>query len=131
VAVRTRSATQTTRSAKSDGDGSTAALSGFERLHVIQYSQDGGIDVNGFVSSRLWPWQELQLLVQANDGCTQSMEGGRGTRGSLAPFARGAIVTTSHFSRAAMIEATAVGKNPITLVDGYSFAKLKLGGAGI
>ncbi len=45
-------------------------------------------------------------------------------RGSLQPFARGAIVTTSHFSKAAMREASEQGKLPIVLVDGYSFAAL-------
>ena len=45
-------------------------------------------------------------------------------RGSLQPFARGALVTTSHFSKAAITESTEEGKIPIVLVDGYSFASL-------
>jgi len=45
-------------------------------------------------------------------------------RGSLQPFARGAVVTTSHFSKAAIREASESGKNPIVLLDGHRFATL-------
>jgi restriction endonuclease Mrr len=34
------------------------------------------------------------------------------------------VVTTSHFSKAAILEAAASGKAPIVLVDGYSLARL-------
>ena len=47
-------------------------------------------------------------------------------RGSLQPFARGAVVTTSHFSRAAIAEASEVGKNPIVLVDGFRLSRIVL-----
>ncbi len=47
-------------------------------------------------------------------------------RGSLQPFARGAVVTTSHFSKAAISEACEEGKNPITLVDGFRLSKVVL-----
>ena len=43
-------------------------------------------------------------------------------RGSLKPFARGTIVTTSQFSRAAIKEASEQGKNPIHLVDGFGLS---------
>ena len=36
-------------------------------------------------------------------------------RGSLQPFARGTIVTTSHFSKAALTESREHGKSPIHL----------------
>jgi restriction system protein len=47
-------------------------------------------------------------------------------RGSLEPFAKGAVVTTSHFSKAAINEAGGQGKHPITLVDGFRLSKLVL-----
>ena len=47
-------------------------------------------------------------------------------RGSLQPYAKGAVVTTSHFSKAAITEAGEEGKNPITLVDGFRLSKLVL-----
>ena len=43
-------------------------------------------------------------------------------RGSLETFARGAVVTTSCFSRAAIDEATGVVRQPVVLIDGYQFA---------
>jgi site-specific DNA-cytosine methylase len=45
-------------------------------------------------------------------------------RGSLQPHAAGCIVTTSHFSRAAVAESAETGKVPITLVDGYELARI-------
>ena len=47
-------------------------------------------------------------------------------RGSLQPFAKGAVVTTSHFSKAAIDEASQEGKNPIALVDGFRLSKVVL-----
>jgi restriction system protein len=47
-------------------------------------------------------------------------------RGSLQPFARGAVVTTSHFSKAAINEAREEGKNPIMLVDGFKLSQVVL-----
>jgi len=44
----------------------------------------------------------------------------------LQPFAMGTLVTTSHFSRAAINEASEAGKNPITLVDGPRLARIIL-----
>ena len=47
-------------------------------------------------------------------------------RGSLQSFARGAVVTTSHFSKAALNEAGEEGKSPITLVDGVRLSRIVL-----
>ncbi len=47
-------------------------------------------------------------------------------RGSLQPFARGSVVTTGHFSRAAIQEASEAGKNPIVLVDGFRLSRAAL-----
>jgi hypothetical protein len=99
--------------------------SGFERAEVTRYSQDGGIDVNAFAGQDMWPIQNLLLQVQAKRwlhsvGRKEVAE----LRGSLQPFARGAVVTTSHFSKAAIREASEHGKNPIVLLDGQHFAAL-------
>jgi len=76
-------------------------LCGFLRVTVTQYSQDGGIDVNAFVGESIWPLKNLLVQLQAKRwlhtvGRREIAE----LRGSLQPHARGAVVTTSHFSRA-------------------------------
>jgi hypothetical protein len=45
-------------------------------------------------------------------------------RGSLDPFARCVVVTTSHFSKAEISKAASSGKNPIVLIDGIRFASI-------
>ena len=98
---------------------------GFERVDVTKYSQDGGIDVNAFAGEQMWPIENLLVQIQAKRwlhsvGRREVAE----LRGSLQSFARGVVVTTSHFSRAAISEASESGKNPITLVDGYRLASI-------
>jgi len=98
---------------------------GFEHVRVTRYSQDGGIDVEAIADSRMWPIRGLFLQIQAKRWLhTVGRKEIAELRGSLQPFARGAVVTTSHFSRAAITEASEQGKNPIVLVDGYLFARM-------
>ncbi len=105
----------------------TLHAAGFEKVCVTRFSQDGGIDVNAFAGMNMWPVRGLLLQVQAKRWLhTVGRREVAELRGSLQPFARGAVVTTSHFSRAAIAEATEVGKNPIVLIDGYSFARTVL-----
>jgi HJR/Mrr/RecB family endonuclease len=102
----------------------TLTATGFERVQVTKYSQDGGIDVNAYTSLRMWPIRNLLIQIQAKRWLhTVGRKEVAELRGSLQPFARGAVVTTSHFSRAAIAEAQEAGKNPIVLIDGHSFAK--------
>jgi Restriction endonuclease len=97
--------------------------SGFEKVSVTKYSQDGGIDVNALAGPAMWPVRGMHLQVQAKRWLhTVGRKEVAELRGSLQPFARGAVVTTSHFSKAALLEANESGKNPIILVDGYQFA---------
>lgn len=99
--------------------------SGFDRVAVTRFTQDGGIDVNAIASPAMWCIQDLLLQVQAKRWLhTVGRKEVAELRGSLDPFARGAVVTTSHFSRAATAEAIAPGKNPIVLIDGYRLASL-------
>lgn len=99
--------------------------SGFERIEVTKYSKDGGIDINATPGWRTWPLRHLLTQVQAKRwrhsvGRKEVAE----LRGSLAPFAAGCIVTTSHFTRAAISEASAVGKTPVAIVDGFELARI-------
>lgn len=100
---------------------------GYDRVHVTKYSQDGGIDVSAYAGELHWPLQNLLIQIQAKRWLhTVGRKEVAELRGSLDQFARGAIVTTSHFSRAAIAEAEHPGKNPIVLVDGHSFSELCL-----
>jgi HJR/Mrr/RecB family endonuclease len=99
--------------------------SGFKDVHVTRYSQDGGIDVNAFAGQAMWPLRDLLVQIQAKRWLhTVGRKEVAELRGSLQPHARGAVVTTSQFSRAAMIEASETGKQPIVLVDGFQFARV-------
>ncbi len=100
---------------------------GFLDVCVTRFSADGGVDVNARAGSGIWVFENTLVQVQAKRwlhsvGRKEVAE----LRGSLQPFARGAVVTTSHFSKAAINEAGEAGKNPITLVDGFRLSKVVL-----
>lgn len=98
---------------------------GFVDVSVTKFSQDGGVDVNAFASASMWPIERLLVQVQAKRWLhTVGRKEVAELRGSLEPFARGAVVTTSHYSKAAVQEAASAGKAPIVLVDGYSLATI-------
>ena len=101
------------------------AASGFRDVCVTKYSNDGGIDVTALAGLDMWPLGELRLQIQAKRWLHAV---GRpdiaNLRGSLAPFASGAVVTTGHFSKAAIRESAEPGKQPIVLINGYQFATL-------
>ena len=99
------------------------AADGFSRIQVTKYSQDGGIDLNARTGSAMWALGDCHLQVQAKRWIhTVGRKEVAELRGSLEPFARGTVVTTSHFSKAALLEANGPGKNPIHLVDGYDLS---------
>jgi hypothetical protein len=100
---------------------------GFSDVCITKFSADGGVDVNARVGSRIWVFENTLVQVQAKRwlhsvGRKEVAE----LRGSLQPFAKGVVVTTSHFSKAAINEAGEAGKNPITLVDGFRLSKVVL-----
>jgi restriction system protein len=100
---------------------------GFLEVCVTRFSADGGVDVNARTGGRIWIFENALVQVQAKRwlhsvGRKEVAE----LRGSLQPFARGAVVTTSHFSKAAINEASEEGKNPIALVDGFRLSKVVL-----
>jgi hypothetical protein len=100
---------------------------GFSDVCVTRFTADGGVDVSARAGERIWIFENTLVQVQAKRwlhsvGRKEVAE----LRGSLQPFARGAVVTTSHFSKAAINEACEEGKNPITLVDGLRLSKVLL-----
>jgi hypothetical protein len=100
---------------------------GFRDVCVTRLSADGGIDVNARTGSRMWLFENALVQIQAKRwlhsvGRKEVAE----LRGSLQPFARGAVLTTSHFSKAAINEASEEGKNPIALVDGFRLSRVVL-----
>lgn len=96
---------------------------GFVDVSVARYTADNGIDVNARVSPVQWPIAGTRVQVQAKRWLhTVGRREVAELRGSLEPFAQGAVVTTSFFSRAALAEAKVNGRQPIVLVDGYHFA---------
>ncbi len=98
---------------------------GYRRASVTRFSQDGGIDVNAYAGPGMWATEDLLIQAQAKRWLhTVGRKEVAELRGSLEPHARGAVVTTSHFLKAAILEAAASGKAPIKLVDGYSLARL-------
>ncbi len=101
--------------------------SGFQDVAPTRYSQDGGIDVNAIAGPSLWPLRGTLLQVQAKRWHhTVGRKDVAELRGSLTQHARGALVTTSQYSKAAITEANSNGKLPLVLVDGYSLAKVVL-----
>ena len=97
----------------------------FSEWKLLKYSQDGGIDVNARPGQRSWPISHLLVQLQAKRWLhTVGRKEVAELRGSLQPHAAGCIVTTSHYSRAALTEAAAPGKVPISLIDGYELASL-------
>jgi restriction system protein len=100
---------------------------GFADVHATKFTADGGVDVNAKAGSAMWVLANTVIQVQAKRwlhsvGRKEVAE----LRGSLQPFARGAVVTTSHFSKAAINEAREEGKNPIVLVDGLKLSQVVL-----
>jgi len=98
-------------------------VTGFARIQVTKYSQDGGIDINACTGDRMWALGNFLLQLQAKRWIhTVGRKEVAELRGSLQPFAKGTIVTTSHFSAAALKEAREQGKNPIHLINGFELS---------
>lgn len=96
---------------------------GFERAAVTRFSADGGIDINAYAGPSLWAYRNGLLQVQAKRWLhTVGRREVAELRGSLQLHAQGAIVTTSFFTKAAIIEAAEATKKPIVLVNGVEFA---------
>jgi Restriction endonuclease len=100
-------------------------LRGFERVSVTRASQDGGIDLNAYVSESNYFFSRthVQFQVKRWRHSIGSVDI-NGFRGALSTTAKGVFITTSHFTRAAVKEAEHPTKPVISLIDGLSFSRL-------
>lgn len=98
---------------------------GFINVTVTPPSQDGGIDVNGYVaeSNYFFSKTHVQFQVKRWRHSVGSVEINN-FRGALHTTAKGIFVTTSHFTKAAIQEAEHSVKPCISLIDGFRFSKL-------
>jgi restriction system protein len=99
--------------------------SGFINIEVTKFSQDGGIDLNARPNESLWPLRHMLLQFQAKKWLhTVGRKEVAEFRGSMQPHAIGCIITTSHFSKAAIRESSEPGKVPISVIDGHLLASI-------
>lgn len=97
---------------------------GFHSIEVTRYSQDGGIDLNAHPPEKTWLLTNLLVQLQAKRWIhTVGRREVAELRGSLRPFAFGALITTSYFSQAALQEASQDGKAPVKLVNGSELSE--------
>lgn len=96
-----------------------------DTVEVSGRSGDGGIDVVGIMEIEGVARIDVAVQVKrykaniASDKITA-------LRGSLMPNQRGIFITTSKFTKQALQEANAIGKSPISLVDGEKVIDLLL-----
>jgi hypothetical protein len=97
--------------------------SGFVRVSVTRASGDGGIDLEAYVDEKneFFSGTHVQAQVKRWRHAVGSPEI-NSFRGALSTTAKGVFVTTSHFTRAALVEARHDGKPSIALVDGDKLA---------
>lgn len=94
-----------------------------ETIRVTGRSGDGGIDVRGVLNAG--NITEINAAVQVkrwkNNIHSPTVQA---LRGSLTVYEQGIIITTSKFSEGAIAEAKALGKVPISLIDGSKLLDL-------
>lgn len=96
---------------------------GYENVEVTKRSGDGGIDVKADLT--VYGLTNVKTAVQVKryaHNVSDSVV--RELRGAAEVDQRGLIITTSNFTRAAMEEACAKNKTPISLVDGEKLITL-------
>jgi HJR/Mrr/RecB family endonuclease len=98
---------------------------GFVNVAVTRMSGDGGIDLNAFVNENddFFSGTHLQVQVKRWRHAVGSPEI-NSFRGALNTTAKGVFITTSHFTRAATVEARHASKPSIALIDGDRLANL-------
>ena len=101
--------------------------SGFVKVSVTRASGDGGIDVNAYVDGKneFFAGTHVQAQVKRWRHAVGSPELNN-FRGALSTTAKGVFMTTSHFTRAALVEAKHESKPSIALVDGDKLAGIIL-----
>ena len=98
---------------------------GFEEpsVQVTSYSGDGGIDVRGVLNAGSVTSVNAAVQVKRWKKNVQANVV-RELRGSLTTHEQGIIITTSDYSAGARTEANAVGKVPISLLNGSELIEL-------
>ena len=102
-------------------------IRGFQGVKVTRYVGDGGIDLFGYVpeADDFFAGTLTQFQAKRWRHSVGSVEV-NGFRGALSVSAKGVFVTTSHFTKAAIIEARHAEKPSITLVDGAKLSRMIL-----
>ena len=100
---------------------------GFTNVSVTRSSGDGGVDVRAFVAETddFFAGTFVQFQAKRWRHAVGSVEI-KGFRGAIDTTAKGVFVTTSHYTRAATVEAMHPGKPCITLIDGMRLSSLVL-----
>lgn len=98
---------------------------GFEEdsVKVTSYHGDGGIDVRGVLNAGGITRINAAVQVKRWKKNIQAPTV-QGVRGSLTTHEQGIIITSSDFSKGAQQEANAIGKTPISLVNGQALLDL-------
>lgn len=102
-------------------------LNGFRDVCVTVASGDGGIDINAYADDSLYFFSETH--VQAQVKRWRHAIGNvdiNNFRGALSSTAKGVFITTSHYTRAAIVEAQHASKLAITLIDGIKLSSMIL-----
>jgi len=96
---------------------------GYEDVSITGRSRDGGIDALGRLS--VGGVTDVSTAIQAKRW-KANVPGKviRELRGSLQVDQRGLVITTSGYTKEALVEAKASGKQPISLVDGEKLVDL-------
>ncbi len=94
-----------------------------ETIEVTSYGSDGGIDVRGVLNAA--GITKINAAVQAKRWKRNIQAPAiQNLRGALKVDEQGIFMTTSKFSKGAIAEAEALGKTPISLIDGEKLVKL-------
>lgn len=94
-------------------------------MGVTKRSGDGGIDLNAVVSQEndFFAGTLVQIQAKRWRHAVGSVEINN-FRGAMSSTAKGIFVTTSHYTRAAVENATSPQKICVTLIDGIQFSKI-------
>ena len=100
-------------------------VSGFSNTSVTSASGDGGIDINAYVddANDFFAGTHVQAQVKRWRHSVGSVEINQ-FRGALSTTAKGVFITTSHYTRAAIMEARHLSKPCITLIDGSRLSSM-------
>lgn len=98
---------------------------GFSDVRVTSASSDGGIDINAYVDigNDFFGGTHIQAQIKRWRHAIGSVEINK-FRGALSTTAKGVFITTSHYTRASILEANHKHKLCITLIDGKRLSRM-------